>query len=52
MTERANDNTEPVRVDRSILNKVRKQKETTGISVGKFYDQAAEEKLKKLSKKK
>ena len=40
--------TESVKLSKSIVNKVRKSKKKTGIPIGKFFEQAAEEKLKKL----
>lgn len=39
--------TESVKLSKSIVNKVRKSKKKTGIPIGKFFEQAAEEKLKK-----
>lgn len=42
--------TESVKIDVVIVEKVRKSKEKTGVPVGTFFEQAAEEKLKKVKK--
>lgn len=39
------DTTEPVRIDKEIVESVREQKRKTGIPVGKFFEKAAQEKL-------
>lgn len=36
-----------VRIDKKIVEKVVKRKAKTGVAVGKFFELAAEEKLKK-----
>lgn len=43
-------NTNVVRVNPVILDKVRQRKEKTGQEIGRFYDIAAEEKLEKDEK--
>jgi hypothetical protein len=37
---------ENVKLSTAIVDKVRKSKEKTGVPIGKFFEQAAEEKLK------
>ena len=39
-----------VRVDKKIVAKVRKLKDKTGVPIGKFFELAAEEKLKREAK--
>jgi len=46
-----NRETASVRVDRSILNKVREYHKKSFLPIGRFYDMAVEEKLKKFNKK-
>lgn len=43
--------TESVKIKREIVNLVRKDKETSGIPIGKFFEIAAVEKLSKSKKK-
>lgn len=43
--------TENVKLDTSIVDKVRKNKLKTGVSITKFFEMAADEKLKLQSKK-
>jgi len=38
--------TESVKINTELVDKVRDLKKTTGIPVGKFFEQAAEEKIK------
>ncbi len=42
---------ESVKIKKPIVDKVRKNKEKTGVPVATFFEQAAEEKLKKVPKK-
>lgn len=46
------DGTESIKISTTTVIKVRKEKKKTGIPIGKFFEQAAEEKLKKQSNKK
>jgi len=45
-----NEHIDLVRIDKKVVAKVRKLKEKTGVSIGKFFELAAEEKLKRESK--
>lgn len=49
MAERIRD-TEPVQVNKKIKAKVAKKVAGTKVTIGKFYDEAAEEKLNTKSK--
>lgn len=39
-----------VRIDKKVVEKVRKHKKKTGIAIGRFFEIAAEEKLKSENK--
>ncbi len=39
--------TESIKLNKEVVNKVRKSKKKTGVPIGKFFEQAAEEKLNK-----
>lgn len=45
------ESTEAVRIDKSVVELVRKDKETTGVPIGKFFELSAKEKLSKQKKK-
>lgn len=46
------DGTESIKLSIKVVGRVRKDKKKTGIPIGKFFEQAAEEKLKQQSLKK
>lgn len=43
---------ENVKLEKSVVEKVRKSKKKTGVPISKFFEQAAEEKLKSITIKK
>lgn len=45
-----NEDIDLVRVSKKVVAKVRKLKDKTGVSIGKFFEIAAEEKLKRETK--
>jgi hypothetical protein len=50
MKQLKRDTTTMVRIDKKIVAKVAKRKDKTGVSIGKFFEIAAEEKLKNEAK--
>lgn len=51
MVKRNADGTRSVKIKASIVDKVERDKNKTGVSIGKFFEIAAEEKLKKQKSK-
>lgn len=47
----SDDKVESVKIKVSVVDKVRANKKKTGVNVGTFFEQAAEEKLKSQQKK-